>query len=105
MSTKSKPAKSTPGPWTIDSWRNGFVNKVAIQGPDGHGSTAPVCWVEANRPSAENEPNAHLIAAAPDLLTALEGVMEWQRGIQELLPDALFEQMRSAIAKAKGGAS
>lgn len=52
-------------------------------------------------PSPECEANAHLIAAAPELLEALEDLMEavkdhYEAGGYE------WKQARAAIAKAKG---
>ena len=54
--------KFTKGPWAVD-------NQGAIDGPDGNqiGSLMP-----KNR-----EANAHLIAAAPDLVEALRGVLQF----------------------------
>ena len=51
--------------------------------------------------SDEDKANAHLIAAAPDLLEALEALLDYENGIQK----ATAEQMaRAAIAKAGGAA-
>lgn len=36
------------------------------------------------------------------LRDALEAMMKWQRGIRELLPDELFEQVRVALNRSKG---
>ena len=44
--------------------------------------------------------NARLIAAAPDLLEALEAVADYWAGGD--VPEALDTQMRAAIAKARG---
>ncbi len=65
-------ASHTKGPWAVESWRNGFTGNVAIQGPSPHEHAVPVCWIGANRSSAENEANARLIAASPTLVEALE---------------------------------
>lgn len=47
----------------------------------------------------EQKANARLIAAAPDLLAALEALLDYENGIQK----AQAEQMaRAAIAKAGG---
>lgn len=53
---------------------------------------------------AERVANARLIAAAPDLLEALEAInAHWESGNFSRNPD-LWEPMRAAIAKAKGEA-
>jgi hypothetical protein len=50
-----------------------------------------------------DEPNARLIAAAPELLRALEGLVDdWERVTNRALPDD--HEAKAAIAKAKGGA-
>ena len=46
----------------------------------------------------EWEANAQLIAAAPELLEALEEVLGWET----LCPIDVYEQARAAIAKARG---
>jgi len=55
----------TPGPWTVHP-----SESTVVEIPGGHPSTvfAAYCGTEAN---------ARLIAAAPDLLAALEDVMAW----------------------------
>ena len=59
----------------------------------------------------ETEANAHLIAAAPDLLAALQAVLSTYRTFRNVpkdlqewtcIDDEAFEQGLSAIAKAKG---
>ena len=49
--------------------------------------------------------NANLISAAPNLLAALKGMMQWQRSVREFVPDELCDQALAAIAKAEGGAA
>ena len=52
-------------------------------------------------PTPEMEANARLIAAAPDLLTALEGLLaDWERVHGPVPAD---HETRAAIAKARGG--
>lgn len=52
--------------------------------------------------------NARLIAAAPDLLAALRGVMAWwadtlpPRGADDEMPAHLFDAAHAAIARATG---
>lgn len=83
--------KHTPGPWTIDN-SNGatYINQ-------GNQPIVPItiCRLTSNHTTA----NANLIAAAPELLEALEGIRELM-GIDWLLPE--FDEAREAIAKAKG---
>lgn len=57
---------------------------------------------------AETEPKETLANAAPDLLAALEGVMNWWRnsptldGRDDEMPAPVFDAALAAIAKAKG---
>lgn len=49
--------------------------------------------------------NAHLIAAAPDLLAAAKKVLEWSHGMEEAPVDCrpfFFDPLRAAVAKAEG---
>lgn len=64
----------TPGPWTVKASR--YVQRQAIVAGAscGHDLIAEVMGS-----NGENEANARLIAAAPDLLAALKGV-EWVIG-------------------------
>jgi hypothetical protein len=80
----------TPGPWHLEVEPDALhvyspVEEVV------HFTDAG--WDESTR--ATFEANARLIAAAPDLLAALEEIAEW--GEWESAPIA-----RAAIAKAKG---
>lgn len=50
------------------------------------------------------EANARLIAAAPELLAALNGMMEWARRVKASNPGAEIANARTAIALATGGA-
>ena len=75
--------KGTPGPWVI-SFRRDEVN-IPIRGP--HCVTATYAGSEAN---------ARLIAAAPDLLEALENILA-SEGMEF---EIALERARTAIAKA-----
>ena len=75
-------------PWSIDHDRikDATGREVARIAPRLHGSQ-----------------NRSLIVAAPELLTALEGlVSDWERVTERTLPDD--HEAKAAIAKAKGGA-
>jgi len=97
-------AKHTPGPWVVRKWSQlmniqGNIHQVT------DGDLYPTAFVPAwDMPGAgeiegtqEAIANARLIAAAPDLLEALEKIVfDWD-GEPEDMIDA-----RAAIAKAKG---
>jgi hypothetical protein len=81
--------KHTTGPWTIDER---FPGSYAIE-PN-------VAWLGASssHQPGENFANARLIAAAPELLAALQSIMSSESAILT----ELREQAERAIAKAKG---
>jgi hypothetical protein len=82
-------AQHTPGPWKVE--RINDTNYV--MGRVGH----VIAEVPADRNyKAKADVNAALIAAAPDLLAALEAVLDMPNNSL-----ALYEA-RAAIAKAKG---
>jgi hypothetical protein len=115
-------SKHTPGPWNYDRMllspntkdrRCGFV----INGPDVQEDDLPtrICDLRVPRGVsgfAEGEANARLIAAAPELLSALEALAKIGEGgtiqINETgkptwnALDAVKEIARAAIAKAAG---
>lgn len=95
----------TPGPWIITEQflgdESGMVDKPATVGSlDNLTTVAEVCggigWAEQNA-------NARLIAAAPDLLTALKGLLDefWANG--DRFSATVIDAAREAIAKAEGG--
>lgn len=57
-------------------------------------------------PTPTMEANARLIAAAPELLKALNEILQWwmESDGGDDMPTDLFDQAHAAIAKAKGGA-
>lgn len=82
----------TPGPWTVDS-DDGI--DFTILG----GKTSQVCIAVET-----SERDAHLIAAAPDLLQALQA-LEWAVSGVDYMEDEYAEQIaasRAAIARAIG---
>lgn len=82
-------ATHTPGPWFWDKVSTGHCRHVIV---DSEGFTI------AN-PSPMSEADARLIAAAPELLTAL------QAGVDNDIPMADWLSMaRAAIARATGAA-
>lgn len=85
--------KFTPGPW---HWNDRTGEVISA---NGRGIVS--------MPTASFEPNAYLIAAAPELLAALECAL---LALEECanftptrtLPDSAAKDVRAAIAKAKG---
>lgn len=94
-------ATHTPGPWTIT--RESDTHPLAIQTAEG-----TVAYVRhMGRPDPEWQANARLIAAAPELLAALESMVDmFERHIDGRPgPDdaaARWDDARAAIAKARG---
>lgn len=109
----------TPGPWTVEHCRNEdgspFLS-ISGQGPLG-------AWLADIQPGSVNglpldvgprhDANARLIAASPDLLTALYNLTVWLEGetlgynAKELSSVSLQRHLdvaRAAITKAKGEA-
>lgn len=86
-------AKQTPGPWRyIKSGRN---NLWHIEREE---NGAPVCSI----PKGGSEPNARLIAAAPDLLAAIKAMVEHYGDHDDDFSAEARAQARAALAKAEG---
>ncbi|MBC2594913.1 hypothetical protein H5P28_11655 [Ruficoccus amylovorans] len=96
-------AKPTPGPWAYNATSEGWFDVGPIGGRY-RGCTANVFNAECigGITNAEAEANARLIAAAPDLLEALEDIVDVLDALGEAL--AKVKDARAAIAKAKGEA-
>lgn len=82
-------AKHTPGPWRVDAhmnvmYRDGLVAFPCISG------------------GFPQEANARLIAAAPELLEALIGLMELESRGRIMPIGKEWDAARAAIAKATG---
>ncbi len=96
--------KFTPGPWTFHP-EYGSQDQLCYHAiRDAENKTIASTWAGGNRP------NAHLIAAAPEMYEAL---MEWDKLIAESGRDEFsFDHLRQVlvkarkvIAKARGGCS
>jgi hypothetical protein len=86
-------AAHTPGPWKIDAgnW---------IWGPDGFPIAACDQGAFDHNRAGECCANADLIAAAPELLAALQAVADYWAGGDA--PADIDAQIRAAIARAGG---
>lgn len=88
----------TPGPWEAKGWLGRYVQH--------RGSVVAVCQLE----DQNTEANAKLIAAAPDLLEAMEFTLSWMNSwrVKEMkLPfySEVETKLKAAIAKVKGGSA
>lgn len=96
MTADEQVAQHAPGPWETDLvplWYP-WPESIGIMSADG----AAIAWLTSTaseRP--RDEANARLIAAAPDMLAALEAV---KRAAD--YPDELGDVIDAAIAKARG---
>jgi len=80
----------TPGPWTVSKPSGNYIDT-----PAGH-SVAALTY-------SATLADAHLIAAAPDLLAALQEVLCDLDTLREpYRNEAICERVRAAIAKATG---
>ena len=83
--------KHTPKPWTCTPGRD-YCSQFDIWDKDG---------MEVQCSNAEREANARLIAAAPDLLAALEAAVHLP-SLPAVEQVRVQNQARAAIRKAKG---
>ena len=96
--------KHTPGPWVYESeGKNNHLGKFCTEAGElicDFGHDIPYEGVPGNPPDFAN---AHLIAAAPDLLEALEAIVATWDGpkYNHFMADNI-DLARAAIAKAKG---
>ena len=114
METKTKPltksvaqVKHTPGKWKI--FDTTAIEKIFpdLQNSSNNGQLeifagdTPVAKIR-NGFAREAKENARLIAAAPELLEALEGMLEWARRVKERNPGMEIANAMRAVLKAEG---
>lgn len=93
----------TPGPWVIERAEDTLVVFVETADRLADLDICEVSWFDNRAPSrATAEANANLIAAAPDLLAALEKYQSANR-LHNDAEAELFEFAAPAITKARGG--
>ena len=84
----------TPGPWRVTQERNATVPGHTNIGAGDYGSIASTSY---RRPSLEeNEANARLIAAAPELLALL---VEWPVNMPASEWNAWHDRRRALLAR------
>jgi hypothetical protein len=110
--THIKTEKHTPGPWKSTDYTAADLSNKTLVETVGDGINEPrLTLAIVFTPSGsykERESNGHLIAAAPELLAALEKMVEHASLAHWDKDDSVFgitcDQAIAAIAKAKGGA-
>ncbi|QEL18751.1 hypothetical protein PX52LOC_05788 [Limnoglobus roseus] len=92
-------ATHTPGPWRVDS---GMGSLSYVRAKSGE-LVASCTWMHSDGKPIEAQANARLIAAAPDLLDALEAMWDSACTNASSTPSkAAFIKAHAAINKAKG---
>jgi hypothetical protein len=101
-------AKHTPGPWRLGDVADdsGRIVKLCPVDQENQSILTVVDHEGVKFAAVYIDADARLIAAAPELLLALEMLLDWH--ISETPEDEEFSAVRgarAAIAKAKGGAA
>ncbi len=90
----------TPGPWTIRYTTNIFGPRLNGDGVRLVANTGGYSSNVDDSVDDVNKANAYLIAAAPDLLTALKGI---RSTLDDFLEDYELSVVDAVIAKAERG--
>ena len=102
-----KETKHTPGPWDVQDVFEGRIPIDAPQKSTGYDGATEICLVSAEDDERQGA-NARLIAAAPDMLAALEKCVSLLNRIQESedgplpMPWPEIQEAEAAISKARG---
>lgn len=101
-----KDFKGTPGPWRFDEQTTLSGGPVFYIAQDDNAKYTPNYSDVSQTCSGElkhiQKANAQLIAAAPDLLEALQSIIELQTRGYVVLGDKYTDMARAAISKALG---
>jgi len=87
--------KHTPGPWKAEKDSPNKYSTWSVYSMDGKTFNGFICQTSGNC-----EPNAKLIAAAPELLEALQSVFSHSKDNLLQLPEYLFIEIQNVINKA-----
>lgn len=90
--------KGTPGPW-VASKSVRSIGPVSKDDDQSYGMILPVAWVEFDERPGHHQANANLIAAAPELLEALQDALHAHDKHGEHVE---WDFAREAIQKALG---
>ena len=103
MTTETKTAH-TPGPWTDDTLtnQNPTFSNGAMRIVTGDGARIAFLPMWQDDEHQEARANARLIAAAPELLSALNAMLTHMGMDEDEWNRPTFNQARRAVAKATG---
>lgn len=91
--------KGTPGPWEVADIDDGWKDCVSARAARGD-----VIAVSHNEDRTTAEANARLIAASPELLDALHGMIKVWEALSVTMPillkEPLYDNAKCAIKKA-----
>ena len=90
-----KEFQGTPGPWIADKTSRA-VGPVSHDDDQSYGILIPVAWVEFDQDEWIQASNQRLIAAAPELLEALQKMLS--KAYKQNWNDAYPEEIQSAQA-------
>ena len=93
--------KGTPGPWVRESTGRG-IGPVSTDDDQSYGMVIPVAYVDFGESDEIQNSNARLIAAAPELLEALQFTIHDIGYWLSTQKPELKEKIESAINKALG---
>jgi len=91
-------SKFTAGPWHMCKNGNDDDYHIAPDAAFKNGAR----WYQDKVADHINENDARLIAAAPELLAALEAALQYMQDYNKCSNSGLLNDMREAIAKATG---
>lgn len=100
-----KEFKGTPGPWFIDNGR--AIGPKSTEDDQSYGMIIPVGWVEFDPEVEAQVANQRMMAAAPELLEALQMALEWIDAVPSdtllpAMPGFDRDEVNGIIAKALG---
>ncbi len=111
-------SKHTPGPWAVEprQWdhgaslaivapNNGYI--VAVVPFDADIQTVDEPDMTTVKRHPDDEPNAHLIAAAPAMYEAIKAALDYYRGVftgNTVTDEMMSSKLEQALAQAEGQA-
>ena len=94
--TTAEKAKHTPGPWRVVPQAGEYFYEIR------GGTVKDSILIAEISDICERDENARLIAAAPDMLAALEAILPTTKSDEWLLTYHDLARVRAAIRKARG---